>query len=570
MIIKDETEKTIIGIIENTCRGDYDSAIRSIWDPGVFFHLSSLREGLVRWMPLRQGSCVLEIGGGFGALTGAILSMCGSVDVTEPDVTLADAIRTRYKDCENLRVTADVPVKRYDYIFLMDADEKIAGRETETLGMYRRMLSDNGVLIVGFRNRFGVKYWCGGTDDKVTEPFTAITGSCSSGEEPGCRLYSKREIEAFAKQAGFGKGLFYYPMPNEFFPQAIVSDEEPPTESIADRVFPVDPFDSPVIVGEREILPELIRGGLLTELADYVIAVFKRDGTVPKRRPVYAALSMDRGKERGFATVIFSDDTVRKKALFPEGMPVLEVLQRNAEELSKRNVRTVLHKLEDGEIVMPRVREQSMLSYIESAQKPDDVRGVFRALWENILKSSEAADMADESNDIRGPILRTGYIDMIPYNCFMTGDGPLYYDQEFMVENCPAGYIMFRAIKYTYIHLPELERLIPQAELRKDYGLTDELWKTYEDQEKEFVKENRRSELFPQVYRWSWRNNAGIDERRRLIAGGSAEAADAVLLKKVHDVQFGILKEIDRVCKELGLRYFAIHGTLLGAVRDGK
>ena len=167
MIIKDETEKTIIGIIENTCRGDYDSAIRSIWDPGVFFHLSSLREGLVRWMPLRQGSCVLEIGGGFGALTGAILSMCGSVDVTEPDVTLADAIRTRYKDCENLRVTADVPVKRYDYIFLMDADEKIAGRETETLGMYRRMLSDNGVLIVGFRNRFGVKYWCGGTDDKV-------------------------------------------------------------------------------------------------------------------------------------------------------------------------------------------------------------------------------------------------------------------------------------------------------------------------------------------------------------------------------------------------------------------
>ncbi|MBQ3939443.1 MAG: LicD family protein, partial [Clostridia bacterium] len=39
------------------------------------------------------------------------------------------------------------------------------------------------------------------------------------------------------------------------------------------------------------------------------------------------------------------------------------------------------------------------------------------------------------------------------------------------------------------------------------------------------------------------------------------------MLQRVHAVQLRLLKEFDRVCRENGLQYFAVHGTLLGAVR---
>ena len=38
-------------------------------------------------------------------------------------------------------------------------------------------------------------------------------------------------------------------------------------------------------------------------------------------------------------------------------------------------------------------------------------------------------------------------------------------------------------------------------------------------------------------------------------------------LKKLHEVQVEILKDIDKFCQEHNITYFLIAGTLLGAVR---
>lgn len=40
-------------------------------------------------------------------------------------------------------------------------------------------------------------------------------------------------------------------------------------------------------------------------------------------------------------------------------------------------------------------------------------------------------------------------------------------------------------------------------------------------------------------------------------------------LRKIQLLQLDILKEIDRLCKEMGLEYYIIAGTLLGAIRHG-
>ena len=38
-------------------------------------------------------------------------------------------------------------------------------------------------------------------------------------------------------------------------------------------------------------------------------------------------------------------------------------------------------------------------------------------------------------------------------------------------------------------------------------------------------------------------------------------------IRRLHEVQYEILVEFDRVCRKYGLTYFLAYGTLLGAVR---
>ena len=42
-----------------------------------------------------------------------------------------------------------------------------------------------------------------------------------------------------------------------------------------------------------------------------------------------------------------------------------------------------------------------------------------------------------------------------------------------------------------------------------------------------------------------------------------------ISLREVHEVQIRLWRALDEACSALGIRYFAVHGTLLGAARDG-
>ena len=114
------------------------------------------------------------------------------------------------------------------------------------------------------------------------------------------------------------------------------------------------------------------------------------------------------------------------------------------------------------------------------------------------MRSSEAANIPEDKAERvwgvsaarLGPALEKGFIDMIPYNCFWQDGRISYYDQEFSEERCPVRYILFRAVYYTYIHIPGLEKVIRQSELRSRLGIDEELWKAFLKHENAFVREN--------------------------------------------------------------------------------
>ena len=58
-----------------------------------------------------------------------------------------------------------------------------------------------------------------------------------------------------------------------------------------------------------------------------------------------------------------------------------------------------------------------------------------------------------------------------------------------------------------------------------------------------------------------------MTEERKAPGNGGITEEETRVLARVHGVQLGLLHEVDRICREHGIAYMAVHGTLLGAVR---
>ena len=566
----------IASIIENYRPDQYDDVIATKEEWEFVYHLSSLRRSLLCWFPFDPAWRVLEPGAGFGALTGSIAERCAGVTALEPDPLRFASCKKRYAGTERIEfLQADIfslpEEKLYDCVMLADQLGRCKGREKELLEACNAHLKPGGVLLLVFQNRFGLKYFCGGTDGAQQVPFANLSSAKS-------RLLSRNETDSLARDAGFTSLEWYYPMPDSLWTQAVYTDSVKNVESIRDRVFAFDPFSSPRIASEQDLYNDIIHEGLLPNMANSYLAVYRKGSGPAVPAVEFALLSTDRGPERAFATICYDDNRVEKKAVWPEGIPVLRQAYDNLEKLSRQDVLTVPREWTDQAIKMPKIEEESLLSYIRRRmeQGPEAVLSVFKMLREDILRSSSVVEPEDYpcrrdwhiGKDKIGTVLAEGLIDMIPYNAFWTRKGIRYYDQEFCVKNCPVGYIMFRALFYSWIHIPELEQVLPLEQAKKDFELSEN-WEAFQKRESAFVSENRKYKRFRQVYRWSRQAYDGrrISQNRLQLVSADPLEQRMKVLEAVHGVQKELLQKLDRVCREQGLRYTAIHGTLLGAVR---
>ena len=82
-------EDELLDIVKSKSSGEYDSVIeeRKAWP--FLYHLSSLRENIVDWIPMHKDCKVLEVGSGCGAVTGALSRKAGSVTCPE-DIFLTE------------------------------------------------------------------------------------------------------------------------------------------------------------------------------------------------------------------------------------------------------------------------------------------------------------------------------------------------------------------------------------------------------------------------------------------------------------------------------------------------
>ena len=112
--------------------GVYDEELIADGRWEVFFHLSDMRQALFGWYDMPKDADVLEIGCGFGALTGVLADRAAHVAALDDSLFRARACAKRWDKKDNLDVYAgqlrDIPFsQRFDVVTLVDILPRIAG-----------------------------------------------------------------------------------------------------------------------------------------------------------------------------------------------------------------------------------------------------------------------------------------------------------------------------------------------------------------------------------------------------------------------------------------------------------
>ncbi len=373
----------------------------------------------------------------------------------------------------------------YDCVFVYDAKRT----DPVIFDRLNALLKPDGILLVHFRNKYGMRYLCGAKDDVF----------------PETDLFTMEDMDALALDAGFPYAYHWYPLPDRRFVQAVYSEAYLPEHSVHDRVFPFNPAQNETRLSEKDMLRQTVEDHTLPRFTNEYLTEYRKNPVGETVRAAAALLSADRGEEHSFATVFFSGHTVLKKPLYPAGMNALRAMHANHEALRARGISVVPQELREDGVHMPEIRTETLLAYIGRKAEEKDKGAlitVFDRMYDNVLKSGDTVNStADVWKDVQDPgvILDRAYIDMIPYNAFCDGEDIMYYDQEFVREDCPAKYVLFRALRYTYIHLPQLEKLITLEEMKVRYGL-DKDWDVYLAEEERFVGDNRNYALYGTIY----------------------------------------------------------------------
>jgi phosphorylcholine metabolism protein LicD/2-polyprenyl-3-methyl-5-hydroxy-6-metoxy-1,4-benzoquinol methylase len=588
-----KTEQKILDYFAQDQLDYYDSILGDEGNFQVWYQLSALRTGLVSWYPFRADAEVLEIGAGFGALTGVLCEKCAAVTATERSFVRAQAIAERWSGKENLTVYAgewsEIPFgKKFDYIVLTGILERV-GKGTPDLTVYAdwlkdvaQLLKEDGRMLVAVENRYGLKYVCG-----AAEPHTnrAFDGLQKYRRGTGGYSFARKELEEIAVLAGFGKRRFYYPLPDYKFPQLIYTDEQLPEKNLRERLIPYYTNPGSLIASENALYDDVIAGGVFPFFANSFLLECGYSGET-SGAVNYAAISTDRGRSGAYTTAVMQDKTVRKTPVFPEGKASARELWEHILDLQQHGIPVVEHTLsEDGMLTLPYIALPTLSNYIKEIIRTDTAKfeELMDKIYAYILQSSETAGeqenallsrYPDSAGTEYGPILKKAYMELIPLNCFYdpAENRFLYFDQEFVRTNYPAGYVMFRAVHYVYCFTPDAERFYPKADMIERYHLAG-AWEVYVKEEKRFLDEVRNHQMYRQFYRWASLDWKKIDENTDRLSGRSApkktggEPEVSEKLRKTWDVELRMLDEIDRICKKYNLRYYIVHGTLLGAVR---
>ena len=509
MYSEGEVEDMIIRLIAQNVPEDYVDAIYDHYSWSTFYHLSHVRQNILNWYPFQKDAEVLEIGCGMGAITGMLCDKVSNVTAVELSQRRAIAALLRCRRKENLEIIVgnlnDIKFeKKFDYITLIGVLE-YQGSYTngdnpylDFLKKIKSLLKPNGRLLIAIENQYGLKYWCGSMEDHTGVPFDGINGYGLTDRK--VRTFSRKALKDMIEKSGFLYTFFYYTMPDYKLPTVIYSEKKLPTDSNMQNMQPYYiSNNSTLIADETEIYQDLINNNVFEFFANSFLV--ECTNSEIDTHITFVSINTARVEEYRIGTRIIEENTVEKFMISNSiGRTHLDTIKRNAETLSKRGIHVVPGKYGNDFLVFKYIKnellETRFIGYLEE-NNAEAALSLLDRVYADILNSSEKADNSENiiytfglnvprDFNLYGTILKMGYIDMILRNAFVVDNEIVWFDQEWVLENIPAGFVMYRLLKEFYASRPEMELHLKIALLAERYGLV-EVWDIYNQVEALFL-----------------------------------------------------------------------------------
>lgn len=419
------------------------------------YYFSANRANLLR--PLRKslaGARVLELGCGMGAITRFLGENAGEVIAVEGSPRRGGIAALRCKDLKNVHVIIDeikslpASLGKFDVVTLIGVLEYACryggpGAEKEVLKIARSFLKPGGFLVLAIENKLGLKYLGGVPEDHLQRSWVGVTNGYAAND---VRTWSRRELQALLREAGFAACEQFVALPDYKLPQTLITPrglgagasqlDLAPFLNNSKRLFEPAP-----LFNAGEAWESVYKAGLLPDLAD--------------------SLCFVAGVEKELKSPFDPEDLVLHYGDF-SSLPqkfakVVKIVDKDGEiQVRRRKLATSpVHEADKfyqvldnepyykGELLFSRIRKIAM--------RPDWTLEEFFAAcmpWVNLLKENADANFLCDGT----------LMDLTPFNIIMDENNEARpFDLEWASrEKLPLTYILYRGLYHTITRIQAL------------------------------------------------------------------------------------------------------------------
>ncbi len=388
--------------------------------------MSEFRSNVISWYPFKENSNILEI--------------------NEASSKVSDELR---KNGSNLEIIDDISQfdnkeKKYDYIVILGL-EKYEKKYKDVIHFAKKHINKEGTILFSCTNKYGLKNFV--TDCRI--------------EEDKFDGLSKNEIKKCLSELKISDYKFYYLLPDYRNVSVIFTDEYLPNKENIQRDFNLYSKDDvkafkderetyKKIIAEDEKLFEFFSNSYLVEISS-------------QHQPIHFVSFNNYRKANYRLKTIMMDDVVCKQAVNESGQIHIEQVKKNIDILNNLDIK-ILDRYEDNSIYSQIIEEDKSLDKIIidyiSDNKTEEAVSLIDKFVEYIKnkllieKAGEISVFKKYNLDIPQEIdenlhyAKYGFLDLIFQNCFYFNDQFYFYDQEWLEENLPIEFIIYRAIEY--------------------------------------------------------------------------------------------------------------------------
>lgn len=227
-----EIEQEVLRELENGVSPD--TLLNEDFRWPILYHFSPERHAVLDWIDAVEGSNVLEIGSGWGAITGCLCERAQHVTCVDLSLIRSQINKLRNKNHNNFEIIVanlnDIPFERQFEVVTLIGVLEYCGRYTVDRNPYEAFLQKafslvkpGGILVLAIENRLGLKYFAGANEDHYNRPYEGLN---NYPNDEGIRTFSYSELHDLIDTLDAVSADFYLPFPDYKFAQTIVAADD--------------------------------------------------------------------------------------------------------------------------------------------------------------------------------------------------------------------------------------------------------------------------------------------------------------------------------------------------------